>query len=317
MEIKKTFPEYVHHGSWWAVEANRAPVLAFMRGKQWAARTAITPAITEYTHGRAEVFGVILEAFMDLGGDFNLVHRSIYPTVLKRITDGIDRVSRVVPLDELGCSPKGRPIDMAGGTTGASSIVHVDLWVETTINLTMASGRRVILHRQLVGFVDRSSPMLILGIPACVACGYHTVPVQEKLLAASTLPVAEQSLILLPEGRTGRGGGIVTDESITDHSHSPRMLTRGGGKLMSGTGDDTTFASLQHYDPYATPGGGGDMSDATDGTARARPGHCETDAIPGGGGTALRGHSATSLRATCREDAIPLMESVPSTCASE
>ena len=124
MDIKRQFPGYVHHGSWWAIEDNRAPVLEYIRRKQWVTLSTVTPIVTDGSHSKTEVFGVTLEVFMDLGGDFNLVQKSLFPEVVRRIQDGTDKVTRIVPLSELGCAPMCRPIDMAGG----SSVVHVPLW---------------------------------------------------------------------------------------------------------------------------------------------------------------------------------------------
>ena len=76
--------------------------------------------------------------------------------------------------------PGGVPIDMAAGTAGGSSIVRVKKWATLNIEVVTRQGRRLYLAQQTVGFVPRSTALLLLGQSACTLCGYRTIEQQDE-----------------------------------------------------------------------------------------------------------------------------------------
>ena len=102
-----------------------------------------------------------------------------YDEICDQIEDGIDLISEKVSPIALGYTARGVPIDVPGGDNG-SSLIFIKKWIITDIILTTWTGRRINMHRQLVGFVKRSSELLLLGQTACKLCGYKTIEMQEE-----------------------------------------------------------------------------------------------------------------------------------------
>lgn len=119
---------------------------------------------------------VKIPAYCDLGGDNNIISdMECYHELCERIREGHDVVSRVIQPQDMVYTARGVPIDMSGGEEGDTSVVYVKRWVSTTIRMVTYTNRTVVMYQQLVGFVARSTPLLLLGKTACRLCGFRTI----------------------------------------------------------------------------------------------------------------------------------------------
>ena len=128
-------------------------------------------------HGWADLADTTRTIYFDLGGEFNLADNALYQHVLAAADRNPANV-QLLHATDLG-HPFGVPIDMAAGTNGTSSIVRVHRWARLNIVVNTAQGRTLHLSEQTVGFVHRSSPLLLLGQSACKLCGYRTIEQQD------------------------------------------------------------------------------------------------------------------------------------------
>ena len=175
---------------WWSNADNRKKAQDYAKAHQWAMRTSTADALQREAdraksnsadanhHGWAILVGSTRKVYFDLGGEFNLADDSLYDLVEDAHRHG-NMTIRLVTAAELG-HPGGVPIDMAAGATGSSSIIRVQKWAVVNIEVSTLQGRRLHLTQQTVGFVSRSTPLLLLGQQACKLCGYRTIEEQDK-----------------------------------------------------------------------------------------------------------------------------------------
>ena len=134
------------------------------------------PGVSE-PYGFARLAGLTVETYFDSECGCNLFHLSAYDSIRRRIATGVDTVSELCSLEDLGYPQTGLPITIF--MTG--SIVHATKWMRTTILVTNRHGREIELTQQLVAFVNRPTPLLVLGRDAFHLCGFLTVKDQEIL----------------------------------------------------------------------------------------------------------------------------------------
>ena len=134
-----------------------------------------------YAHGVATLLGMKVDAYFDLGGIRILLNDDNYQPILQAINEGRLKDTCVVTPSELGFGARGIPIDVAcvGEGQGESSIVWIKKWMRTTISITTRTGMQHVLTQQVVGFVRRSTPLLIIGQEGCKLCGYKTIEEQD------------------------------------------------------------------------------------------------------------------------------------------
>ena len=144
-------------------------------------------------HGVATFAGVTRNAYYDLGGYYILADDEDWGEICERVSAGLDTVTRIIPHMEIaGSTENGVPVDVAVSSSGGSSVCYIRKWVRTTVEITTHHGMNHILHGQLVGFVARSTPLLILGQQACRLCGYKTIEMQDAEAQADAARNAEQ-----------------------------------------------------------------------------------------------------------------------------
>ena len=132
-----------------------------------------------YAHGRATVCGRVVDAYFDLGGVHILMSDDDYEAICKEVRGGQLPDTRTLTMAEVGCGPRGVPVDLACSTNGGSSIVWVNRWIKTTVRIVTKTGRTHVLTQQVIGFVKRSAPLLIIGQKGCTLCGYRTIEQQD------------------------------------------------------------------------------------------------------------------------------------------
>ena len=183
---------YRHTEAWWINEGNRAKVEEFKttscnaddQPKQQTPSPAMMSAgcmqpKNPYAHGVATVLGMRVDAYFDLGGIRILLNDDGYEGIVKAIQNGFLPGTEMVTLEEMGYGRKGVPVDLACSTNEGSSVVWIKRWVRTTIEINTVAGRVHVLTRQVIGFVRRSTPLLIVGQDGCRLCGYKTIEEQD------------------------------------------------------------------------------------------------------------------------------------------
>ena len=66
-------------------------------------------------------------------------------------------------LSDVQLMERGVPMDLACGTDGKSSLYFAKRWVQTNVSIRTNSGRLRIIHDQVIGFVPRSTHLLLAG----------------------------------------------------------------------------------------------------------------------------------------------------------
>ena len=202
---------YRHSIQWWSVEENRNKAKAFRITDHANPVAAPAPAPTPasapapepglmmrqhgqpnspYAHGVATLMGLEVDAYFDLGGIRILLSDDNYVGIEQAVRNGKLPNTELITPAELGYSDKGIPIDVACSTRGQgghqSSIVWIKRWVRTNISIVTKTGMQHLLTRQVVGFVRRSTPLLIIGQEGCKLCGYKTIEEQDAELKQNT-----------------------------------------------------------------------------------------------------------------------------------
>ena len=189
---------YRHGVHWWSVETNRAKAKAFKiadyKGKETETNPTSTSAVpgmmmisklhatptNPYAHGVAKLMGFEVDAYFDLGGIKILLNDDRYDEICRKMKSGLLPDTEMVALHDMGYTSRGVPVDLACSTNEGSSVVWIKRWVRTTIAITTKTGRMHLLTRQVVGFVRRSTPLLIVGQEGCGLCGYKTIERQDE-----------------------------------------------------------------------------------------------------------------------------------------
>ena len=115
-----------------------------------------------------------------MGGEYDLVDDSQFDELVRDIRQGKVKHAKIISPTELGYSSKGVPVDLAcTPNKRGSSIVWIDRWIRMSVQVTTNSGRNFILSQTNIGFVRRSTPLLILGKSTCTLCGYRTIRQQD------------------------------------------------------------------------------------------------------------------------------------------
>ena len=96
------------------------------------------------------------------------------------ISNSVLRINERYAPTELGFTSRGIPIDMAAASDSGSSVVWVRRWARLTITLLTSNGIVITLSQQVVGFVQRNTPLLLLGQHTCSICGYRTIEEQDR-----------------------------------------------------------------------------------------------------------------------------------------
>jgi len=134
-----------------------------------------------YAHGIAMRGSIERPAYFDLGGEYDLMDDIHYDEIKQAIESGEMDNAKIISPQELGYAKRGVPVDLACSTSNQnSSIVWIDRWIRATIKVTTTSGRKFVLTQTNIGFVRRSSPLLILGKKTCTLCGYRTIRQQDN-----------------------------------------------------------------------------------------------------------------------------------------
>lgn len=133
-----------------------------------------------YAHGVANLMGISVDAYFDLGGIKILINDDHYDEICGKMRNGLLPDTEMVTLHEMGFTNRGVPVDLACSTNEGSSVVWIKRWVRTTIAINTKAGRMHILTRQVVGFVRRSTPLLIVGQEGCRLCGYKNIEQQDE-----------------------------------------------------------------------------------------------------------------------------------------
>ena len=137
--------------------------------------------IYKYAHGKANIGPIQRPVYFDLGGEYDLLDDLHYDEIIKCIEDGDVRGAEVITPEQLGHSARGVSVDLACSTsTSGSSIAWVKRWIRITVEVTTKAGRKFILTQANIGFVRRSTPLLILGKKTCTLCGYRTIKQQDS-----------------------------------------------------------------------------------------------------------------------------------------
>ena len=177
---------------WWTVLANRRKAQDYALAHQWAARKASGPPhngsdhsaaarasslMGPNHHGWAELVGECRSLYFDLGGEFNLVDEALFEQARRNAQLSTSRTTIISPTTFE--DPRGIPIDMAASSQANSSVIWVRKWALMDLVLHTRHGRCLHLAQQRVGFVNRSTPLLLLGQAACEVCGYRTIEQQD------------------------------------------------------------------------------------------------------------------------------------------
>ena len=242
---------------WWASPGNRQKAKDYAASHQWANRAGTaapvntsmsTVAATPY-HGVAEFVGITRPVYFDLGGVYNLADAEAYTHVCAAAAVNTNAATLVSPTD-LGFSERGVPIDMAGASGTGSSLVWVQKWGRLTIHVCTRNGRRITLSQQVVGFIRRSTPLLLLGQHTCTICGYRTIEQQDHDRSndgGDHSRSAEASGLGggMPRGtgghsrNTGHGGGSNHRRDNGQHEDDNNVLDgHGGGTDDTGVSDN-------------------------------------------------------------------------------
>ena len=225
---------YRHDLKWWARPENAKRAKEFRMVTRTTANQpkgnyAQTPSVDDdrkHTHGDADVYGLERRVYFDLGGYYDLVDEEAYAYLADKINTGAATTARLVSAVDLGYSPQGVPLDVACSTDEcASSVVFIKKWMRLSYTLITDQGRRFTLSQRLLGFVPRSTPLLILGRSTCQLCGYRTIEQQDQECATFVFQ-AERELdqpcqVRLPEPREDRG---YHSESLRVHFVAVRDL---------------------------------------------------------------------------------------------
>ena len=70
---------------------------------------------------------------------------------------------------------RGVPMDLACSTNGKSSLYFAKRWVQANVSIRTNSGRLRIVHDQVIGFVPRSTHLLLAGQHLCNLCSFYTI----------------------------------------------------------------------------------------------------------------------------------------------
>lgn len=132
-----------------------------------------------YAHDIAELMGMKVEAYFDLGGIRILLSDERYKNIERDVQVGKLPNTRFLSLTELGYDSHGVQIDLACITDDGSSIVWIKRWVTTSITIETNSGVVHVMNQQVVGFVRRRTPLLIIGQEGCRLCGYKNIEEQD------------------------------------------------------------------------------------------------------------------------------------------
>ena len=127
-----------------------------------------------YIHGEATIGPLRRPVYFDLGGVFDLIDDTDYDRMANMVQRGdIPGASLITPTD-LRYTERGVPIDVACTVGGSSSVYWVRRWMCITVKVDTKVGRQLTLTRLTIGFVPRTSPLLILGKRTC--CLLYTSP---------------------------------------------------------------------------------------------------------------------------------------------
>ena len=144
--------------------------------------TALRPAPPKrtYSHGHAWLCGHKRRVYFDLGGVYDVMDDHGYASMAEAITTGRIRGASLVTPQELGHTSRGVPVDVACATgSGTTSIAYIRRWARFPVRIETDSGRSFQLMQLTVGFVRRTTRLLILGQRSCTRCGYKTVEQQD------------------------------------------------------------------------------------------------------------------------------------------
>ena len=126
---------------------------------------------------------------------------------------------------------------MAATGTGRASIAWVDRWVRMTIEVTNAVGRKITLTQVDIGFVRRSTQLLILGRKTCMICGYKTIYQQDE---------EEEDRRKREEERTRPHSTKINLGKVTGDSHDTEV--KGSDKSKSSEPTDDSIPIKLMYD---------------------------------------------------------------------
>ena len=174
--------EYDHGWTWWKDPKNilNARKAIFDDVKPQHSQVAGNASSPKHAHGIANIGPLERPAYFDLGGEYDLMDDMGYDDLVSGIKDGTISNAKIISPVELGHTSRGVPVDLACSTDGGSSIVWINRWIRITITVSTTSGRKFVLNQATIGFVKRSSPLLILGKSTCSICGYRTIRQQDR-----------------------------------------------------------------------------------------------------------------------------------------
>ena len=175
---------YADMFSWWHNVNNIARALAYIKQAEQPKPQNAQRKLTgrnDYAHGNALVGHIKRRVYFDLGGEYDLIDDTQFEEIQQAIQQGRMPGASMVTPEQLGFSSKGVPIDVACTTSAeGSSVTWIKRWMKATVRLTTDSGRTFTLHQLCIGFVRRTTPLLILGKNTCGICGYRTIRRQDS-----------------------------------------------------------------------------------------------------------------------------------------
>ena len=164
--------KYEHSFRFWKGAANILAARKTVFGKIKPQHMQNGSGMYKYAHGKASIGPIQRPVYFDLGGEYDLIDDMHYDEIIKCIKDGDMRGAEIITPEELGHSSRGVPVDLACSTSASgSSIAWITRWVRVTVEVTTKAGRKFILTQVDIGFVRRSTPLLILGKNTCTLCG--------------------------------------------------------------------------------------------------------------------------------------------------
>ena len=167
---------YEHQFNSWANAATILLARKTIFGKVKPQHMQNGSAMYAYAHGKASIGSIQRPVYFDLGGTYDLLDDMHYEELIKSIEDGDVKGAQVITPEDLGHTPRGVPVDLAYSTSPTgSSIAWVKRWFRITVEVTTKAGRKFILTQANIGFVRRSTPLLILGKKTCTLWGYRTI----------------------------------------------------------------------------------------------------------------------------------------------
>ena len=173
--------KYRHMHRWWSGAANVMAARKLIFGDIKPQYMQSGSGVYKYAHGKANIGPIQRPVYFDLGGEYDLLDDLHYDEIIKCIEDGDVRGAEVITPEQLGHSARGVPVDLACSTsTSGSSIAWVKRWIRIIVEVTTKAGRKFILTQANIGFVRRSTPLLILGKKTCTLCGYRTIKQQDS-----------------------------------------------------------------------------------------------------------------------------------------